>query len=39
MVMITCIAVHDIEIVNLVEVVLGGVCGIDTADTWVETTA
>ena len=38
-VMVTCVAVHDVEIVDLVEVVLGGIGGIDAAHAWVETAA
>ena len=37
--MVAGIAVYDVEIVDLVEVMLGGISSIDTADTRVEATA
>ena len=39
MVVITSVAVYDVEIMDLVEVVLGSVCCIDTGYAGVETTA
>ena len=38
-VMVTCISIHDVQVVDFVEVVLGGVGRIDAADARIETTA
>ena len=38
MVVVTSITVHDVEVMDLVEVVLGGIGRIDTRYTWVEAT-
>ena len=37
--MVASVAIHDVEILNLLEVVLGGIGCIDAGYTWVETTA
>ena len=39
LVMVSCIAVHDVEIVHLVEMVLGCICGINAAHAWVKAAA
>ena len=37
--MVSGVAIHDIEHLNLIEVMLGSVCGEDAGNTWVETAA
>ena len=39
MMMITCVTIDDVEIMNLVEMMLGGIGRIYTTDTWVEPAA
>ena len=38
LVVIACIAIHDVEIVNFVEIMLGSVCRVDARYAWVKTT-
>ena len=39
LVVVTGVAVNDVEIVNFVEMVLGSVCRVDATYAWVESTA
>ena len=39
LVMVSGVAIHDIEHLNLIEVMFGSVCGEDAGNTWVETAA
>ena len=37
LVMVSGVAIHDIEHLDFIEVMLGSVCGEDAGNTWVET--
>ena len=38
LVVVSPVAVHDVEVVHLVKMILGSICGEDTGHAWVKTT-